>query len=167
MGLDVTAFSKVKRLRDLDGDGDYNLDECFLPGNEGPVFSTRAADVPGGVYSYTAKLAVFSRSYGTYSHWRDALAKLAGYAAHPTEQDSAHIHSRTAWEAEEGPFWELINFTDCDGTLGTTVCQKLLTDFDAFAERAELALDGWVRDVYRSFHAAFRLAADGGAVKFH
>lgn len=164
MGLDVTAFSKVRRVRDHDG-SDWEVDEIVLS-NE-PAFAPRAADVPNGIYRYERSQHVFSRSYGTYNHWREELAKLAGYAAHPTETDDAHIHSRTAWEAESGPFWELINFTDCDGVLGAQTCSKLLADFEAFEARAAAHTDSWFRDMYRSFHAAIRLAADGGAVKFH
>lgn len=164
MGLDVTAYSKVKRLRDHDG-GDYDDGEVIL--FNAPEFVQRAADLPGGLYSYDEALDVFSRSYGAYNRWREQLAVLAGYAKHETERDPCHFHSRTAWEADGGPFWELINFTDCDGVLGTATCQKLLRDFDAFADRAKSVADEWFRHVYESFHEAFKLAADGGAIRFH
>jgi hypothetical protein len=164
MGLDVSVFSKVQRVRDDDG-SDWEGDEVVLA--NAPDFAPRAVDVPNGVYRYERCEHVFSRSYGTYNRWREMLANLAGYARHPTEKDECHIHSRTAWEAESGPFWELINFTDCDGVLGAQTCKKLLLDFEAFEAAAAAHADSWFSEIYRTFHQAIRLAADGGAVKFH
>lgn len=128
---------------------------------------------PGHVYR-AHELARFSAgSYSGYGEWRDWLAKLAGYAALPAAEGDrlpGHDHARGCWKlATSGPFYELINFTDCDGILGTEACQKLAQDFAAWNDRAQTADagDGYDFGLYCRFRTAVAVAAlRRGAVEF-
>jgi hypothetical protein len=96
--------------------------------------------------------------------WREHLSKFA-LAVEPS----------TVWDDPERfagrPFVELIDFTDCDGRIGTRLAAKLAADFRAHAAKAEkyaesLADDESFMDNYRDFTRAFELAAHQGALKF-
>jgi hypothetical protein len=99
-------------------------------------------------------------SYGGYNAWRNNLCRLA-----------RGMDARQFWDLspaeQSGPFAELIHFSDCEGIIGPRTAAKLAADFDAWAERAEKALDEWDRRIYQNFRQAFHTAAAGGVVRFH
>ena len=81
-------------------------------------------------------------------------------------------YDRSAWQADGGPFFELINFSDCEGTLGPVVVAKLAQDFAAFQAAVDLlppeAHVGSYRfaSQYANWRRALDLAAQDGAIKF-
>lgn len=153
MGLDISAYSKLTRVADEQPD-DYPDSQVWLWANVD--FPGREEGAPEGLYAFEKQQSVLSLGYGSYSVWRETLAKLAGYEGGANE----------CWGRNEpGPFVELINFSDCEGTLGPVVCAKLVRDFDSYAEKASAIGGDWYSK-YQRMHAAFRLAADGGAVRF-
>ena len=92
-------------------------------------------------------------------------------------KDSAQAHTAIttaghdvgAWMADDGPFWELINFSDCEGFLGPAVCKKLIMDFDEFASQAKAFSADTVDfpKLYESFHQAIKeVVASNGALHF-
>lgn len=145
MGLDITAMRGLQQS----ADGHFTI-------YENPDFPGRAEGlVPGMTYTYEARMGFRAGSYSGYSAWRAWLAQLAGYASP---------------EDVTGPFAELINFSDCEGTIGPVVAARLLQDFIAFDEAAQATDDdegGWYYQKYQEWHAAMAMAADGGAVVFH
>lgn len=170
MGLDAYAFTRVKKYEGpmeegepIDNDGNYerlgwNMD-CFK-GREAPLTE--------GWYEFESCTDAFHGGYLSYNHWREMLAELAGWPASRVsgEISEAHVHTGSAWRADGGLFWELLNFADNEGTLGPDVCKKLLGDFDRFETKAAEHPDEWFRRCYEQFHKAVRAAADGGAIKF-
>jgi len=98
-------------------------------------------------------------SHSGYNLWRDELARS--------------VHGKSAsdlWEAGEsdGPFMELINFSDCEGTIGPVVSAKLDKDFADWRERvAASGVDAYFMSRYDAWHEAFAVAAENGAVDFH
>jgi len=152
MGLDVVGYSRhgAERRRVL---------REFGVGGE---FADRALDICGGVlYSYTERSAFRAGSYSGYNVWRNSLARVAGYS--PLTDGR---YDEGAWAATGGPFWEMINFTDCDGVLGTAVCKKLCADFVAWHDIAREQLSDGDVLTYEQFKTTFELAADGGCVVF-
>ena len=67
--------------------------------------------------------------------------------------------------ARATPFYELINFSDCEGFIGPKTSAKLAKDFAAWQEKA--GERGWFSEKYAQWRAAFELAANGGVVQFH
>ncbi len=162
MGLDITAYSQLK---DTGRPFDWDVDEenAYIPHNH-QDFATRCVEcTPGNAFEYEGELHAYIGAYSYYGAWRDQLAKLAGY---PPVVGRPRPYSEGAWAATEGPFWELINFTDCDGVLGTAVCQKLAEDFADYEESARLLEDEEFLCTYLQFKAAVEWASDGGAVVF-
>ena len=179
MGLDITAFSDLKKLDVvLDEDGEPINPETREPIDydlrvyANPDFPGRADGVEDRAH-YTADDSFGFRagSYSGYNRWRDELARLAGYPevtvmSYGREQKT---HCAACWSGQEGPFSELINFSDCEGTIGPVVSAKLAKDFADFQETAD-AFDWsckYHNDLYSDWRKAFEMAAKNGAVNFH
>jgi len=180
MGLDITAYRKLTKLDavfDADGDPinpetrealDYDLKvyaNFDFPGREDGL-EDRA------VYSAEDSMGFRAGSYGGYNAWREELAKLAGYPLtdYTIYGRTERRHDAGAWAASAGPFWELINFSDCEGIIGPVVSEKLAKDFAEFDERAKAhaaSRNDWFYPLYQTWRQAFDMAADGGAVDFH
>lgn len=163
MGLDISAYRRIKADPMATEDSWQTHARIYV----NPDFPTRADGITEGWYSYAESTGFRAGSYSGYGEWRDLLAKLAGYPA--TREGSRHSHSAGAWKAEGGPFWELINFSDCDGVIGPVTSWKLAADFAEWDERAKAFAETrqWFYELYRSWREAFEMAADSGAVEFH
>ncbi len=166
MGLDITAYRRLIPAPGADAEKDWERYRQFHDNHDFPGRCEGLdVSVPHMLPAMTdANMLSFrAGSYGGYNAWRDILAKLAGYGS-----------ARGAWEASDagrnnGPFWELINFSDCEGTIGPVVAAKLARDFAEWEDRARAANSGddyWMK-LYALWRRAFELAADGGAVDFH
>ena len=174
MGLDVYAYSNVKKIDcvlDEDGDAVHPVTRESVDYDvrvyANPDFPGRADGVEDRA-CYTGKeCSSLSAGYGSYNAWRNQLAKLAGYpeTRHTNYGITEMRHDAGAWAATSGPFWELINFSDCEGTIGPIVSAKLARDFADFEERAK-TVGGRFYDGYQQWREAFETAADNGLVNF-
>lgn len=179
MGLDITAYSgltKIDCVFDADGEPidpqtresiDYDF-RAYL----NPDFPGRADDIEHhAVYTAEDAFGLHAGSYSGYNGWRNSLAELAGYPAAPVDRyNTGNVqmrHDQGAWNADGGPFWELINFSDCEGVIGSAVSAKLASDFAAFQEKADAHHNEYFREKYAGWRKAFEMAANKGAVSFH
>jgi hypothetical protein len=177
MGLDITAYRKITKIDAVfDADG-----EPIDPATREPIdYDMRAYvndDFPGradeiedrAIYKAEDSMGFRAGSYGGYNGWRNSLAKLAGYPLGQYEQYDRKWDSYcvACWEGKEGPFSELIHFSDCEGVIGASVAAKLAKDFADFQEAADGVDDDYFILKYAEWRKAFEMAADGGAVSFH
>jgi hypothetical protein len=174
MGLDIRSFQKLQPVTDPKAAIPFALivggdeDGCVLPLRfaEREVAYTeeywpgRAEGITGGIdYNFADTLAFRAGSYSGYDEWRNWLAKVGGWSS----AEDCWVSGKT-----EGPFLELICFSDCDGLIGPKISAKLARDFAQFETKAEeLSPNEWCIGLYREWRAAFEMAADGGAVWFH
>jgi hypothetical protein len=154
MGLDITAHSKLQREEDQTKDrDDYEIKVWH-----NDSFPGRCDDIAEGYYTSAGEEVDFrAGSYSSYNHWRNELAKLAGY------ESASAVWSKIA----VGPFIELIDFSDCEGAIGTAVSAKLAKDFAEHQPKADAHPDERFRELYATWRKAFELASDAGAVQFH
>lgn len=176
MGLDITAYSKVEKV-DVEVDEDnYPVDEsayddyvrAWAMGRRGQHDQLE----DGKFYSVDEAYGFRAGSYGGYNQWRETLAKLAGYPLTPYKgfMGESAAHAAACWDGATGPFAELIDFPDNEGSIGAVTSAKLAKDFADFDERAKYFdgdEDGWFYKKYLDWKAAFELAVDGGMVSFH
>jgi hypothetical protein len=177
MGLDITAYSKLK-----EEGGESTIDEEYGESKiEGAIFfyenyeqhADRMKPLKTKTsYSHDKYLGFRAGAYSGYSSWRNDLAKLAGYSACEEPESMSSNYSETAWHADGGPFWELINFSDCEGTIGTDACKKLLKDFEKYKKVLDSSKDSgpefdYFVNKYDEWHKAVSLAANDGAIVFH
>lgn len=176
MGLDITAYKKIKPLdcvfnkngEPINPKTKEAIENYWNPTNNN-YFPERATDINfETVYSFESFLHIHAGSYGGYNNWREQLAEMAGWPAVEIERYGAKVKSFQAatHEAKDGDFFELIMFSDCEGTLGTKTCQKLLKDFEKFQEKAN-QIGGYFLEKYNQWRKAFEHASENGAISFH
>lgn len=176
MGLDITAYSNIKRIDahlNDDGEAVYNssghqVEEYYFHVWKNPSFPGRADElVDGAVYAYE-DCTGHGVGYGGYYWWRNELAELAGYPV--GEYESGHgkeaNHFGGVLNSDSGPFYELINFSDCEGFIGTAVATKLLADFKNFYDKAEEIGSNFFEQ-YKHWQSAMEMASNNGCVSFH
>lgn len=158
MGLDITAYRKLEVVENpkYDEYGELeNWDTEWKPGSSmewaETYFPGRAEGLDStAVYRWSEKEVFRAGSYSGYNWWREKLAEFSGKAA----------------------FQELINFSDCEGCIGSVVSKKLFQDFQTYESKAKGFSEGiengklWF-EKYLNWKEAFEMAADGGAVDFH
>ena len=180
MGLDITAYSKLKKLDVLfNSDGEpvdpvtrEPVDQYYRV-RENKDFPGRADGLEDGAcYSYDESEYVFARSYAGYAVWRETLARLAGYPLYSFinalgVQENSRAASAWHGKVPDGaPFVELVNFSNCEGVIGPVVAAKLLRDFVEFDDRAKDIVDDRFYVGYRQLKRGLELASDGGALIF-
>lgn len=171
MGLDITSYSRLRfvRHRSESDPGEYMDRYVYLYDN--PDFPEHLDEYQSGFYEQlpgSERMEFCAGSYGGYNMWRDILSKF-----------SLDADPRTVWMNEElfqdRPFFELVHFSNCEGTIGTDTCTKLAKDFQDFAEKAERFAENlrdswggeWWLEKYREWQEALELATDGGFILFH
>ena len=177
MGLDITAYRQIEKLDavfDAHGEPidpqtreplDYDM-RAYINDN----FPGRANEIEDrAIYRSKDSFGFRAGGYGGYNSWRDELAKIAGwplrqYERHGRPWDS---HCIECWNGKDGPFSELINFSDCEGVIGAAVSAKLAKDFAGFDTAARDSSDSYFYELYSKWRQAFEMAADAGAVQFH
>lgn len=186
MGLDINAYSGLCFAlpgsgRDENGYADYDAGYFRLSDNAD--FPHQASDLPREpnrsgdpdakpslalVCAYADRFEFRAGSYGGHGQWRERLAELSGYAPAPYPRNEARMSAAAgAWLAYAGPFYELICFSDCEGSIGPACCEKLARDFALFQPQVDALDDERFKDLYQLWRRAFELGAQGGAVCFH
>jgi len=106
------------------------------------------------LYSARETFSFSSGSYSGYVRWLEQLARLVGIAS-----------IDLFWQRPKpGPFRELIDFVDCDATIGAVVCAKLAADFSEYAWRAARHPDSAFKERYSNWKHALEVGADRGCV---
>ena len=152
MGLDVTAMSKIA----IDKvDGEPSLYSVGFPQSNMEKFE----DEP---ITYEQAHSFRAGSYSGYNAMRRELCELIN-----------GIPPEVLWAHEDGPEWHkkpfywLINFSDCEGYIGTDYCKILLKDCEDHWDTIQIKGSDYLKDVMNDFRKAFELGADDGVVKFH
>lgn len=170
MGLDCTAYKNIRQMNENEITYDEYEDENGkvvdrYPNNGvsfyiNPGFTEVAKEIlPDAIYDFEDSFRWKAGSYSGYNSWRNWLATVAGWKS---DED--------AWSNGKNgqPFFELIHFSDCEGTLGTQTCQKLLQDFINFESKAKTMSQGsYYFDMYTNWKKAMTIASENGAISFH
>lgn len=174
MGLDITAYTKMELVTGEEAEKVMASDDRWDAADERgwiiPSLNSSFAGREGSIQERpyrcanpdTEPLGFRAGSYSGYTWWRGELAHMVG------------IHDTQAFwnNPKDCPFNELINFSDCEGTIGPEASKKLLADFTEWADSAKRYAkqvkrgEFWL-ELYNTWTQAFELAADGGFVEFH
>lgn len=174
MGLDISVYTDAKSLpvqpiRDTDGfwpDAAWESDAVLAYGPEAFGKSLRGL-VPDTWYSASYDHGFAAGSYSGYNRFREVLCRAA-----------LNVNPEDVWHAPEtyadSVFYELINFSDAEGTIGPEAAVDLYRDFVENEERvlgnAQLEDQDreWFARKYADWKNAFRVASEGhGIVRFH
>ena len=174
MGLDITFYATVRDVheecsRDKHGETSWHgymgrNEELWTP-IQIPAFAGREAPIRLGRTHLGTDTYCVGFSYGGYSRWRETLARACGYQV--TDRNSDSPHSQAAWDATGGPCWELINFADNEGTIGSRACAKIARDMIAVRDAYAAENDDGDAVRFDRMLAGFLIASHGGAANFH
>lgn len=158
MGLDVTAYSDLQLDLSAEMEDGHPVDwENFVMvydlANQEKHFPSRAGSLREGPHSFSDAFRFCAGSYSSHGRFRDWLAQLVGFES-----------ARDFWKraTPEAPFYELINFSDCEGFIGHEAAAELAKDFAAHDGG-----DGWTGERFRQWKEACEVAARNGAIQFH
>lgn len=154
MGLDIYAYADVDLNNDLNPEGRGTIN---ITGHED---MNRLAPLVPGLYDCCGtRLTFYVGTYSGYGEFRRQLCLMALN----TEPENVW-ENPSLWEGH--PFYEMIDFTDSDGFLGTEAAQNLAKDFADFQERANAVPDENFRELYKWFRVAFEIGEKDGLVRF-
>jgi len=171
MGLDITAYQHAGLLEgnhkatdacwDLEeGSPDYHEHLYLANGSEESREGLKPLARPSG-QSFDFRAG----SYSSYNEWRSALCRaILGISDRELWEDTLKYRGR--------PFYELINFSDCEGVIGFIAARKLYQDFVAHEKKFTDYVGGledseWFVTKYQDWKRAFDLAKEDGIVVFH
>lgn len=165
MGLDVSYYTDIQFVRKLREDEEY-FERGELEGDLyhlSPIADfVEQADGVDGIYKVGSRSSFRVGSYSYYGFWRDQLARMTG-------EHSAEAVWEKSRLGKDGPFYALIDFSDCEGVIGPQTSNRLAQSFDVWLDRAREfgAKDGRsFMETYEDFRRAFRAAARTGCVEF-
>jgi len=115
MGLDISVFERVERS-DIQ---EYETGRIYIDNN-----FHQNPDIEVGWFNTDGEASSFRAGpYSYYNKFRDALC----YAIHGISAQEFWLNSN-AYLGK--PFYELIDFSDCEGVFGPQACYKLHGDFN-------------------------------------
>lgn len=179
MGLDISYYSNVKLTdREVDPDVDYPI--FYTEYNSGFKYQLGSLKT-NSVYLPTddcERGSFCAGSYSGYNMWRNELAIIAGYkndkevwndtSFNPNNIRLMKLKKINNEEIIIKPFYELINFSDCEGLIGSEISAKLYQDFVNFEDKVKkINKDPYFYSKYKDFKKAFRVASNNGLVHFH
>ena len=164
MGLDIIAVRNakpVKGCRTSDCSMEHQkltVDKTFMEVADGLADGSCWTAMPHDIFEFRAG------SYSGYNEWREMLSQ----AMLGVSPEMVWTHAK---KFKAKPFYELINFADCEGTIGATTSKKLNDDFlSHMAQARKVSLkkgDSYFYEKFIAWEKAFAMAADGGFVRFH
>jgi hypothetical protein len=158
MGLDIVAYQGLKKVE---------AEENIQVSHDQFGYSS---DLEKGWYDCESSFHFRAGSYSSYNSWRRALCE----AIHG-------VNDVEFWKDEENfigqPFYELINFSDCEGQIGPKISEKLYQDFtnpeneEKFLYYCNQNLETeMLREFYlenwEDFKKAFQMARHNGLVQW-
>ena len=165
MGLDISVYKNLVakgELTEENADSLYEKNLYFFYKN--PDFEPHFMGLNEKAYYAGERLPGFrAGSYSGYGHFKSILAQVVGFNS-----------IESTWAGDNYPMKELINFSDCEGTIGPIVSAKLYQDFldckgiaDKLFETFENADGEYYKEKYNDWLCAFDAARHAGAVAFH
>lgn len=151
MGLDITAYGNIKIVKD--DEPEYYFSNTEFPQSNMPDIENKEIQI-----EFDEEFDFRAGSYSGYNKFRNDLCFVAN-----------GIKDKELWASKDESlkFYWLINFTDCDGYIGTSYCKILYDEFVNYEDEVKSKLNEYFHETYDNFKEAFKLASNNGLVSFH
>ena len=162
MGLDISYYTNLRLVEPQPATTEAGYKKDYLYVTVDKSFQDQADGLAHGMFYHAMYIDGFrAGSYSGYGYWRDRLAQVA-----------LGMTANEVWNLDRDvkAFGELINFSDCEGTIGSKTSAKLAKDFTEYAgrikERLNLSeeMDAYFWEQYQNWMQAFKTAAKNGCV---
>lgn len=161
MGLHIFAIEKALKLSD-DFSADFesfDVEGEIFRAKVNPSFASHDHLTTGIYVSEGASISFSAGSYGSYNDFRSDLSMIVN-----------QVPSNVIWNNpdlyEDSDFYELINFSDCEGVIGPDTANKLLSDFKRHREEFMIERDVWDGEKYDNWIKALEIAGNDGMLIF-
>lgn len=159
MGLDITAYENIEFKEVIEDESEVS----FYNGGYFEQSNMTEIENKNLEISFSRSHDFRAGSYGGYGVFRNNLSVIIN---NRTQDD---IFKNCENESiKKLPFFYLINFSDCEGYIGTSYCEILYNDFckheEEYMEKQE---HEYAKEKYLEFKKAFELAKNNGLVNFH
>lgn len=158
MGLDISVFTELVKVNEED----YGWD-IVIERNVSQI--DRAKDIEPGYYSGKCEFSFRVGAYSSYNFFRKLLSKAI-----------LNVEPNIIWENktdyQDKPFFEIIDFSDCEGYFDAKNSKKLYFDFvehkDIFEkylkeQNYDLHYDHY-ENIYNNFTEGFKIASEKNGV---
>ena len=151
MGLDITAYKNIKIIESEEPE--YYFSNTGFPQSNMIDFENKEIQI-----NFDEEFDFRAGSYGGYNKFRNELCISVN-----------NISDEELWASKDESlkFYWLINFSDCDGYIGTSYCKILYDEFVKYEDEVKSNLQDYYHIIYDNFKEAFRLGSDNGLVSFH
>jgi len=156
MGLYVRVYKNIKKIKDCD-EADFR---AFV---DHPSWKFKIKNLEeDGCYVGEQAQPTISYPYSAHSFFRETLIKLI------EREDLLDNAGNIDYERlpEDIPFYDFINFSDCEGCLDWEVSAKIFEDFEKYNKKAMEKLTGFSNQRYQEWYEIFKSAKDNGVVVF-
>lgn len=169
MGLDISVITKWAYATTPCVLDEHAMCTTHLRLDLSGEFPDQVRDLQPGCIDVEARWVFRAGSYSWYNLWRDHLCRAAN--GFPVEEIWMDPYGE-----REALFWELLNFSDCQGTLGPAACAACAGDMRAYMDGGahERYLEGLEGGLVRGFDEsmkdwsrAFEETSAGGLLLFH
>jgi len=156
MGLDITAYNEVKVVKDAEPQYYFykNGEQSNMPELEGEV-----------EMEFLEEFDFRAGSYEGYNQFRNYLCKTINSIS---DSELWELVDNKDESVKKLPFYYLINFSDCEGYIGTSYCEILYKDFlenkDVFIKNTDHER---IINTYNNFLQAFEIGKQNGVVNFY
>lgn len=175
MGLDISAYSSIKEVTDIENYDIDTLDVFYYSGNNNNFLVHLGELKTDTYYKICSNSEYFNfrfGSYGSYNTWRNQLAIMMNYGSAENIwcnfNNSLRCYKLKKLQNKDfvfKPFYLLIYFSDCEGVIPSNICKKLYLDFVDFDEKAKEQHEYFYKK-YCDLKEAFRIASENGFVRF-
>jgi len=156
MGLEITAYENLIITNNKKDKEFYFSEKTFEQEDRiiGECFVT-----------YDDACGFSAGSYRNYNLFRNILCESINNLK---DHELWELAVKDTEKAKSLPFYWLINFSDCDGYIGSSFCEILYKNFCdyevVFKERIK---DEYFISIYNEFKNAFELSKNNGIIIFH
>ena len=156
MGLDVSVYENV-RVAEPEEDYDFYAYQAI------PEWHYKCKSLIMGRGYMGERVDSLRTTYGGHMYFSIELLELIG-------RDDLIDGYKIKWDDIEGDidFYELINFSDCEGCLDSDICKILLANFFKYEDKVKGMEESRFTQLYMKWLEMFKCGSeDGSVVIFH
>ena len=164
MGLDTRVYDNVKIADFIKIEDEDDYDFITYVASPSWDFKIKNLEKDRKYNGDRVSLDDIAYSYGTHNRFREHLIKMM------RRNDLVDYKGEIAWDAlvkeNRLPFYDFINFSDCEGVLDWEINEKIYKDFNDWHNEAKeyFEQDSWAYRNYKSWLSSFDNGRKVGSV---
>lgn len=157
MGLDVRVYNNIK-ITEKEEYADFT---AFVSSEYWKYKIKNLKE--GKAYKGDSCFRGVSCACSSHNRFRETLIKLIG------RDDLLDVDGKIKWNElpDDMPFYDFIDFSDCEGCLDWEISAKIYTDFEKYFDKAKLELNEYNISIYETWLETFNYGRSNSVVVFY